>query len=102
MELKKDEIKVVMVENKVQVTREIIEEFDAAEYLRRLQQLDQNKENTTSQLTEMEKMIGSYGAMKEEAIKIAEEEAAAAIKEREAAAAKEAAAREEAEDGNPN
>lgn len=86
MDLKKDEIVVKIENGKVLVSREILEEFEVEEYLRRLMQMDQQKEQVTAQLEQTTEMSEKFGVVKEEAeaLRKAEEEKAKA--EREAAA----------------
>lgn len=87
MELVKDEINVEVVGKEVQVTRVVVEKFDAAEYLRRLQQLDQQKENGAKQVEDITKMAVSYGSQQAAAEVIAKEQEELAKVEREKALA---------------
>ena len=86
------------MEGKFHVTRNIVESFDAEEYLRRLQQLDQQKQQGSKQVEEITKMEEKYGALKAEAEKVAADAQEKMKQERDAANAEE----EKKADGNPN
>ena len=89
VEVKKDEIVVSEVEGKFQVQRDIIEEFEAREYLHRVQQLEQRQKQIEDQAVENKKLMGQYGALKEQAQKVYDAEIEKMKKEREEAVAKE-------------
>lgn len=92
MELIKDEMKVERVNEKVQVSRTIIEQFENSEYLRRVQQIEQQDQNITAQKKSSEDLLKKYCTLKEESTKLYEaeqtkmkEERAKVIAENEAA-----------------
>ncbi len=83
MELRSDETKVEMDGNKVVVSRTLVEEFDAGEYVRRIAQLEANKQQLEHQNTEVETMLERFAVKREEAQKIADAEYAKEKAERE-------------------
>jgi hypothetical protein len=88
MELISDEVVPKIEADSVVVTRTIIEKMDIEEYLRRLTQIEKQKEDMQKQIEGIEKMQVFYCSAQAEAQKISDEAHAAAKKEREAAMAK--------------
>jgi hypothetical protein len=88
MELVSDNVVPQIEGDSVVVTRTIIEKMDFGEYLRRLDQIEKQKEDLKTQVEGIEKMQTFYCAAEEEAKKLQEEAFAAAKLEREAAMAK--------------
>ena len=80
-EVLKDETTVTVVEGCAVVSRTIEERFDAEEYLRRLNQLEQSKENGMKQVQELESTIKKFGAQAKALKKVRDEEIAKAKEE---------------------
>jgi len=88
VELKKDEQIIEVVENKIQIQREIVEEFDAEEYIRRYEQMAKQKEQMEKQMEEMVNMMTKIESKLDEAKEIREVEVKEMEKERAEALAK--------------
>jgi len=85
MELKEDKIEVKIENEKVVVSRVVVEVFEIEEYLRRLQQMGQQEEMANKQIAQTKKMSEEFSIVKEQAEKISEKLRVEAKEEREKA-----------------
>ena len=85
----KNELNVEVVGDIVKVKREVVDEFDAQEYLSRITQLDNQKSMGNEQMKALDKDLEIFSSIKEDVQKIRMKEIEKSKKEREEAVKKE-------------